>query len=279
MPNWTTNIMVFTSDSQDSIDKLIQFIKFDNDVEGTFDFNKVITMPEAVNNESSSYTDQCINQYLSIINPDNTKNDSRYDGFRARVSKDDFAFLLMKISQSERFKPILGMTSLKFIPERDCDLEKVVRGKHLVDVFLEYGYFTWYDWCCANWGTKWNSGCYDEFKGMNYPECVKPIIESAKYHSKTRFKTAWCPAFPVYKKLAKLFPDVTIYLFFSDECFGESVGERIYHKTSVESVDYDNGSKEAFEMSSDILQSKLEDSGYKYDEEQQTYIFDETFYD
>lgn len=60
----------------------------------------------------------------------------------------------------------------------------------------KYGSDNWYDWCCANWGTKWNSSDVSLDEG----------IESLDY----RFNTAWSPPEPVIKKLAKLFPDCDI---------------------------------------------------------------------
>jgi hypothetical protein len=48
-----------------------------------------------------------------------------------------------------------------------------------------YGFKNWYDWCVANWGTKWNS--YD-FQVQD--SCVT-------------FSTAWSPPEPVIAKLAE----------------------------------------------------------------------------
>jgi hypothetical protein len=47
-----------------------------------------------------------------------------------------------------------------------------------------YGFKSWYEWCNANWGTKWNS--YD-FQAQD--ECVS-------------FNTAWAPPEPVIIELA-----------------------------------------------------------------------------
>ena len=54
-----------------------------------------------------------------------------------------------------------------------------------------------YEWCCANWGTKWNA-CNvifeDRFNYNNYNEIG------------IYFRTAWDPPLPVIKKIIELFP-------------------------------------------------------------------------
>ena len=32
------------------------------------------------------------------------------------------------------------------------------KGEVYINNYLSYGANTWYDWCCNNWGTKWNAG-------------------------------------------------------------------------------------------------------------------------
>jgi hypothetical protein len=55
----------------------------------------------------------------------------------------------------------------------------------------------WYDWCCNNWGTKWDA-CnvdYEEYDG---------IVTFA-------FDTAWSPPLPVYEALADMGFEVQAY--------------------------------------------------------------------
>jgi len=53
-----------------------------------------------------------------------------------------------------------------------------------------------YDWCVANWGTKWNA--YNvQRRDHGRISCVT-------------FETAWAPPMPVIKALAERFPAVTI---------------------------------------------------------------------
>ena len=40
----------------------------------------------------------------------------------------------------------------------DIDWDKLYEdGKQYMYNRDHYGYYTWYDWCCNEWGTKWNS--------------------------------------------------------------------------------------------------------------------------
>ena len=63
-----------------------------------------------------------------------------------------------------------------------------------------YGTDGWYDWCIANWGTKWDA-CDAEIDDAGLPNKVV-------FH----FNTAWSPPVPVIGKLHKLFPTLKIKL-------------------------------------------------------------------
>jgi len=51
----------------------------------------------------------------------------------------------------------------------------------------KYGYSGWYDWCIANWGTKWDARIDDSF----LEDDVLTIY----------FDTAWSPPIPIYQEL------------------------------------------------------------------------------
>ncbi|MCV0439873.1 MAG: hypothetical protein K5880_14835 [Hydrogenophaga sp.] len=65
----------------------------------------------------------------------------------------------------------------------------------------------WYDWSCANWGTKWN--CYDV--------SVDVDDEGLLVY---RFDTAWSPPLPVLGKLSAMFPDLHFRVEYFDEGWG-----------------------------------------------------------
>lgn len=59
--------------------------------------------------------------------------------------------------------------------------------------FGETGYWGWYDWSIANWGTKW--GAY----GFVI-QCEEPLV--------FKFETAWDFPLPVFEAIAARFPDL-----------------------------------------------------------------------
>jgi len=56
-----------------------------------------------------------------------------------------------------------------------------------------------YEWCVSNWGTKW--GFYD-FSEVEFSKTRTSATVS--------FSTAWSPAFPLFRKMAEMFPNVTL---------------------------------------------------------------------
>lgn len=72
----------------------------------------------------------------------------------------------------------------------DAD-EKDQLRKDLTD---KYGYSGWYDWQCANWGTKWDTG----EQGNNDINPNDPTMLTAG------FDTAWSPPIAAYERLTEL---------------------------------------------------------------------------
>lgn len=64
----------------------------------------------------------------------------------------------------------------------------------------------WYEWACANWGTKWNCYQVQEIEGG------------------FSFWTAWATPCQVLCALSEQFPDVTITVQFADEDLGNNCG-------------------------------------------------------
>lgn len=55
-----------------------------------------------------------------------------------------------------------------------------------------------YEWCCANWGTKWNAS--------------EAHLSVTTRGCRVSFTTAWSPPCPVIRKAAELFPTLTFKL-------------------------------------------------------------------
>lgn len=64
-----------------------------------------------------------------------------------------------------------------------------------------------YDWCCKNWGTKWNSRVED----------FKMKIKGDKAEAYYNMDTAWSPPLPVLDALSRKFPDIEMLVHFVDE--------------------------------------------------------------
>ena len=84
-----------------------------------------------------------------------------------------------------------------------------------------YGATTWYDWCCNNWGTKWNAY-------SNEQEDEDTIS----------FETAWCNPEPVMLKLSEMYPEAIIEHWWADEDMGSNDGYRVYQGGKIIEGDY-----------------------------------------
>ena len=90
----------------------------------------------------------------------------------------------------------------------DYELMIVPMTKEISDNLIKkYGVNNWYEWCCANWGTKW--GAYDVEKNGDSFE----------------FLSAWSTPMEAMLSLSKLYPEVEIFVRYFDEDFGSNVGE------------------------------------------------------
>ena len=91
-------------------------------------------------------------------------------------------------------KELEGTTSPN--PEPDSFEAKRLRKQH--------GHDNWYDWCCDNWDTKWNSAGADLTSDSN-----NSIIEY-------EFQTAWGPPIKVIEALREQYPALNITAFYDD---------------------------------------------------------------
>ena len=77
------------------------------------------------------------------------------------------------------------------------DAAKAAHEQRKRENIAKYGASDWYDWCCANWGVKWDFG-YDENKDRKKASVGtrngKPTLTLA-------FDTAWAPPFKFYEQM------------------------------------------------------------------------------
>lgn len=187
MPNWVQNNITFSGDDAE-IKKMLEAIKADEIGFGSIDFNKIISMPESLIIESGSRSNkgiEMVKNYLENMPEELKSKEGTYEEFL-----EDLRNHSADISDEEEKKTWdIGVTA--------------------VDNLHKYGAPTWYEWCCKNWGTKWNA-----FECTEVNENVKSIS----------FQTAWSTPFPIMKKLSERFPDIEIRTEFADEDIGQNCG-------------------------------------------------------
>jgi len=76
-------------------------------------------------------------------------------------------------------------------------------AKEAKDLLAKYGATDWYDWCCENWGTKWNA------YSVKKPKLTGKSLRFS-------FDTAWASPTPILQALANKF-NVPIHIAISGE--------------------------------------------------------------
>lgn len=124
--------------------------------------------------------------------------------------------------------------------------ENIYRGDLGPDERAEYGSDNWYDWCIANWGTKWNS--------YGYPE-------DHKYNNdgKLRFLTAWSAPHPIMEKLSEMYPDIKLEHEWADEDIGMNCGRYVYYDGERIEEYFPESQKDRLEFAARIMDVSLEE--------------------
>ena len=229
MPNWIKNQIIFKG--KDASNKVSKLLSLDNEGDIMFDFNKIIPMPEDLNVESSSLTDDVMD-YILYNEPE-----------LLEISNEE----LQKIYQTEYYNTrIAHLHNLRDydrmfrIMESEGGKEKYFNfGKQSILNILKYGYPNWSYWCNANWRTKWNA-CYTRFVKANENEC------------EVYFETAWSCPFKIIVKLSEMFKDLDISGQWANEDIGSNCGIYFKDNGEIEFIFYENCSKKAYETYIDL---------------------------
>jgi hypothetical protein len=178
------------------------------------------------------------------------------------VSEDRLAAILAAV----RMDDVQGRRSIDFnkiIPMPDS----VYQGNLGKDEKRLYGKNNWYDWSVRNWGTKWNSYDYDG----------EPLHDG---FNQIEFQTAWNQPEPVIEQLSRMFPDAQFRHAWADEDIGANAGEIVYQNGEQLECDVPaRHSKEAYEMTADIIGAELSDFDLFYSEDAGTYVCLENNFD
>lgn len=253
MPNHVTNRIQFYG-KQENIDKVLELIKGEDTC---IDFNKIIPMPKELSLPSSTDGEISIRYAISKMNDEDSEKITQilrdtpcsfygnyYNHIFDRNITDEFIE-----SRAQEFEDyIKGVIEHPF-DKTDYESFDIRNFEDLGNAYLrniiKYGCDTWYDWCCAHWGTKWNA--YDS--------------EWDKRQNVIEFDTAWSCPLPVLEKLGYICDqyDVRFEGMWSDENAGSNVGtfESNYFNEGIWSVRYiENGSDEAYEIYGELHDRK-----------------------
>ena len=232
MPNNITNVIRFDC-SEERFREIAEALKREGSYLGSVDFNKLIPMPKELDIPSGS---------LGIT------------GYRMYREY---------LSEAEDVKdPALKQKIWESYEKRSEDAPEALKlGKQYYENIDKYGAPTWYEWCCDNWGTKWNA--YD---------CEKADMA----RKELRFETAWSGVPAIIKRMSEKFPEAEIDYAWADEDIGRNVGRVICAGGKIKDIEVpEQGSKEAYEMSADIIGFDLKDAGFELTEDGKTYIYTE----
>ena len=118
----------------------------------------------------------------------------------------------------------------------------------------KYGYKDWYDWNCANWGTKW-SPRVESLELSEYPD--------GSAYIQAHYETAWSPASGLIAKISTEFPNLIFEVTFDEESMAY-VGCEIFFQGRVFGTDFDphqiENYPENLQGEASKLLKKLEDS-------------------
>lgn len=227
MPNWVINKVKFKSIGGEIIDKIISI----NEQEEEYvDFNKIIPMPKTLNITSGG-NDRGAMQY-ALLKMDTSQlkqtieklkgtSTSFYGNYFEKIYSCKKYTLEELEKVAKEFEEKLNSGKQDRFNEVDYkelgvnNLEDL--GNVYINNILQYGADSWYDWCCENWGTKWNAS--DTY-----------IIDD----NEIEFSTAWSCPVNIFKELSKQFSGVEIVVDFADEDIGSNCGKITFLNGEIE---------------------------------------------
>lgn len=220
MPNHVTNeIRVIGGTNK----QRLAFIRSITNKRGLIDFNNITRMPKSMRIDES--TD--VEKMASAI---------------AGVPMADFFF-----GEVETVESVTAA-----LRERGVKPGYIKKVKQHATLRIEnkrrYGFYSWYDWSRAKWGTKWNAYSVEMpverkhqrvKRGHEWRETHVRAYSKRVYkkhlvrHTASgadlviRFETAWSFPKPIYQELASRFPHLEFHIRYADEDIGSNCGNLI----------------------------------------------------
>ena len=218
MPNHVANKIEF-SGKQENINKVLELIKGEDDC---ISFDKIIPMPKSLHLTSGGHQNEAIHYALSkksyneITQIKEVLVKAKCDFYGSYFSKIfNHTYIDTELQKcANEFEEKLKSGEKDMFDNTDYEGFGIKNfedfGNMYINNILNYGYDTWYDWRCANWGTKWDA--YD-----TYIDKENNIIE---------FNTAWSCPLPILDKLAEICYEHEVELTgkWADEDRGCNVG-------------------------------------------------------
>lgn len=209
MPNHITNKLIV---SGGTAKERVDFIKAVTNKHGFFSLNSIIPMPRQLRIDESS----AVTELLAVI--------------------DDQVALKNAISEIKA----AGFFNAK---------RAVAAARKMSENKKKYGHRSWYHWSLSNWGTKWN--CYSVKMPVSnnrkankqstsyFKRIFKKQIQRFAYNNaqfEIEFETAWACPEPVYRAMAKRFPNLNFTVLYADEDIGSNCGEVTFSNGEVSSL-------------------------------------------
>lgn len=207
MPNHVTTICTITGPAADVAafaEAHVRPDETDSTSRPRLNFRTVIPMPESVAGTTSG-----TEQEVAMFALTGAQKPDKY-GFRALFKNDTPLSFPYVQAWGCRTREELLVYLEKNNPKA------LEQGRASLKAFEESGFYDWYDWSIARWGTKW--GAYD-FEDRERGD--------GRYVFK--FETAWSFPEPVFRALASKWPTLTFAVVSYDEggnfaCVGEFNG-------------------------------------------------------
>lgn len=198
MPNHVTSRIIVTGNADDMIEfKALLIKKTAEDGRLEFDFNGIIPMSASIKGVESSSAAEMGFEILTGHAPQ-----ERISGALSIALG-----LPPKPSLLDRYRAedpsIQTLDDLKNWAAVHHP-EWLEKGAAMKRAFDETGYYSWYDWSIANWGTKWNAYSFH-------------LASDALTRIEFTMDTAWSFPKPVFEALAGRFPALT----FECGCYDE----------------------------------------------------------
>ena len=222
MPNWTYNRIKCKKSIGDKILTITE-----NGY--SFDFNKLIPMPDDLKLDAGSIEGDSIACYYLSLN-----DDEKYKLMKLLKSKESsYCYNYWNkyngdIKELENNPKKLNDKINNFNGLFDFDKEKQFNslnelGKQYIENIKNYNFPQWYDWCVENWGTKWN-----------VEDDIDVVYDKNIDEYDISFQTAWSVPTGIVERYSELCEDDEFYWEYEDE---DCDGTHILRKINGEIVD------------------------------------------